>query len=144
MAQAPSIRETSISDEIRQGKKLGANNKTTGPGQRKLQSSRKILVRGYCSTWSPFPTSHFTNDIVFADPNTTNPEPQTGHIISLHKGLTNLTTAGAALLVRGEEQPVFTFTNNIGPAFDHLSVSRIIQSVGTPYQGTALAGKTLL
>ena len=142
MAQAPSLGEASISDEMRQGKKPKANNVQV---QRQLQSSRKILVHGYCDSKSPFPTSHFSNEIEFSDPDMTNPVPsnwshdQFAKKINRFADNNNIGSCGCIAHSQGGAACLHLHTY-YWSCLDNGSGNRMIQSVGTPYQGTALAG----
>ena len=142
MAQAPSLGEASISDEMRQGKKPKANNVQV---QRQLQSSRKILVHGYCDSKSPFPTSHFSNEIEFSDPDMTNPVPsnwshdQFAKKINRFADNNNIGSCGCIAHSQGGAACLHLYRYYYS-CLDYGSGNRRIQSVGTPYQGTSLIG----
>jgi len=99
---------------------------------------RLMLIHGYCSSGNPFTTSHFSGDIaVFSDVNR------------------NRSHDAFALEILSQSSPMKSFGvaghSQGGMAALHLSTfywsgmdwakgDRLIQTVGTPYQGTPLAG----
>lgn len=103
-----------------------------------LPGHRLFLVHGYCSGGNPFPLSHFTGAVAtFADPNQ------------------NRTHDAFAQTILAQGAPMKSYGvvahSQGGMAALHLSTfywsgldwsqgERLIQSVGTPYQGTPLAG----
>ena len=71
---APSVAELEINEEMTQGRRP-ERFKSDSDSARSLSGNqhKKILVHGYCDTGSPFPVSHFSNAIEFADPDTSVP-----------------------------------------------------------------------
>ncbi|MEZ5427270.1 MAG: hypothetical protein R2747_13455 [Pyrinomonadaceae bacterium] len=121
-----------ISEEMRMGKRppMPAKNDAAG--------GRLMLVHGYCSGGNPFPTSQFTGEIVFSDPNQNRTHDQFANLIRNFGaaypsfGIVAHSQGGAASL------HLYTY---YWSGLDYATGgSRLIQSVGTPYQGTALAG----
>ncbi len=155
LKEKPRKDELKINQEMKSGRKPKRRN-----SNRRNQSSRtaKILVHGYCANKNPFPTEHFTNGrsariIEFSDPD--------GYRIKNWK-----TDEFARKIARFTNQHGIEACNIIahsqgGVAALHLhnyywsclddgtiigtdeggseSRSRLIQSVGSPYQGTKLA-----
>ena len=96
-----------------------------------------MLVHGYCSGGNPFPTSQFSSNIVFSDPNKNRTHDQFANLIKNFGaaypsfGIVAHSQGGAASL------HLYTY---YWSGLDSATGSRLIQTVGTPYQGTALAG----
>lgn len=118
-----------ISDEMRMGKKPIQTANAVG--------GKLMLVHGYCSGGNTFPTSQFSNYIVFSDPNQNRTHDQFANLIRNFGaaypsfGIVAHSQGGAASL------HLYTY---YWSGLDSATGSRLIQSVGTPYQGTALAG----
>lgn len=123
-----------ITDEMRMGKNpyAGVSNAVGG---------KLMLVHGYCSGGNPFPTSQFANNIVFSDPNQNRTHDQFANLIKNFGaaypsfGIVAHSQGGAASL------HLYTY---YWSGLDAATGNRLIQSVGTPYQGTALAGNLAL
>ena len=119
-----------ISDEMRMGKRP-ERNETEAPG------GKLMLVHGYCAGGNPFPTSQFSSNIVFSDPNKSRSHDQFANLIKNFGasypsfGIVAHSQGGAASL------HLYTY---YWSGLDSATGNRLIQSVGTPYQGTALAG----
>jgi hypothetical protein len=120
-----------ITDEMRMGKRPALPNKESAVG------GKLMLVHGYCSGGNSFPTSQFTGEIVFNDPNQNRTHDQFANLIRNFGasypsfGIVAHSQGGAASL------HLYTY---YWSGLDYATGSRLIQSVGTPYQGTALAG----
>lgn len=127
-----------------EGSMLRGSNSGTVDHSRNLQADthKKILVHGYCSSGNPgpWPASHFTNAVVFN---------------SLTQGSYSHNTFATSIAAFGDSLDGCGCIGHSqgGAACLHLYTyywscldggnlggSRMIQSVGTPYQGTALAG----
>ena len=99
---------------------------------------RLLLVHGYCSgdAWGPV-SGQFTNDSVFLDTNQNRSHDQFAVLVGTFGsayssfGIVAHSQGGAAAL------HLYTY---YWSGLDFASGGRLIQSVGTPYQGTALAG----
>ena len=126
---------SSITDEMRTGKRpnLTIDNAVGG---------KLMLVHGYCSGGNPFPTAQFTSNIVFSDPNQNRTHDQFANRIRTFGaaypsfGIVAHSQGGAASL------HLYTY---YWSGLDYATGgTRLIQSVGTPYQGTALAGNLAL
>ena len=124
-----------ITDEMRTGKRPNQNiNDAVG--------GKLMLVHGYCSGGNPFPTSQFASNIVFSDPNQNRTHDQFANLIRTFGaaypsfGIVAHSQGGAASL------HLYTY---YWSGLDYATGgTRLIQSVGTPYQGTALAGNLAL
>lgn len=120
-----------ITDEMRTGKRPEKLiNEAVG--------GKLMLVHGYCSGGNTFPVSQFTNYIVFNDPNQNRTHDQFANLIRNFGaaypsfGIVAHSQGGAASL------HLYTY---YWSGLDYATGgTRLIQSVGTPYQGTALAG----
>lgn len=123
-----------ITDEMRMGKRpnLEINNAVGG---------KLMLVHGYCSGGNSYPVSQFANNIVFHDPNQNRTHDQFANLIKNFGaaypsfGIVAHSQGGAASL------HLYTY---YWSGLDAATGNRLIQSVGTPYQGTALAGNLAL
>lgn len=99
-----------------------------------------MLVHGYCSG-GVWPTGDFTSDVTFQDYNQNRTHDQFANLIRTYGsqfpsfGIVAHSQGGAASL------HLYTY---YWSGLDYSSGSRLIQSVGTPYQGTALAGNLAL
>lgn len=125
---------TEITDEMRMGKRPFEEVSNAVGG-------KLMLVHGYCSGGNPFPTSQFANNIVFSDPNKNRTHDQFANLIKNFGaaypsfGIVAHSQGGAASL------HLYTY---YWSGLDAATGNRLIQSVGTPYQGTALAGNLAL
>jgi hypothetical protein len=123
-----------ITDEMRMGKRPNLDVASAVGG-------KLMLVHGYCSGGNPFPVSQFASNIVFHDPNKNRTHDQFANLIKNFGaaypsfGIVAHSQGGAASL------HLYTY---YWSGLDSATGSRLIQSVGTPYQGTALAGNLAL
>ncbi|CAE7209229.1 phrB [Symbiodinium necroappetens] len=97
-----------------------------------------MLVHGYCTGGNPFPVSHFSGFLeVFGDPNATRSHDAFAQLVgalggaSKSFGIVGHSQGGCAAL------HLYTY---YWSGLDWAEGGRLIQSVGTPYQGTPLAG----
>ncbi|HEY0428261.1 MAG TPA: hypothetical protein VGC76_10805 [Pyrinomonadaceae bacterium] len=124
-----------INDEMRMGKRPANLDVASATG------GKLMLVHGYCSGGNPFPVSQFSSAIVFSDPNKNRTHDQFANLIKNFGaaypsfGIVAHSQGGAASL------HLYTY---YWSGLDAATGSRLIQSVGTPYQGTALAGNLAL
>lgn len=124
---------TAITEEMYMGSKPAELNRS----QSYVGGNKVILSHGYCSGSGTWPTAHFTNYAVFSDLNQNRTHDQFANLIRNFGsqfdsfGLIAHSQGGAASL------HLYTY---YWSGLDNSSGSRLIQSVGTPYQGTALAG----
>lgn len=100
-----------------------------------------LLIHGYCSGNNPWPTSHFTNYALFQDLNQNRSHDQFAQLIQTFGA--NYDSFGAVAHSQGGDASLHLYTY-YWSGFDYSTGSRLIQSVGTPYQGTALAGNLAL
>ena len=119
-----------ISAEMRMGKKPERDINEAAGG-------KLMLVHGYCSGGNPFPTSQFSNNIVFSDPNKSRSHDQFANLIKNFGA--NYPSFGIVAHSQGGAASLHLYTY-YWSGLDYASGNRLIQSVGTPYQGTALAG----
>ena len=123
-----------ISDEMRMGKR-------PNPDAADAAGGKLMLVHGYCAGGNPYPVSQFTSPIVFNDPNQNRTHDQFANLIKNFGaaypsfGIVAHSQGGAASL------HLYTY---YWSGLDSATGSRLIQSVGTPYQVTALAGNLAL
>lgn len=109
--------------------------------QTQATAGKLMLVHGYCAGSNPWPTSDFSNYAIFQDYHQNRTHDQFARLIRdfgaqySSFGIVAHSQGGAASL------HLYTY---YWSGLDYSSGSRLIQSVGTPYQGTALAGNLAL
>lgn len=133
LPEAASRAVTGITEEMRMGKRPDAAQfpTTDAPG------GKVLLIHGYCSGGNPFPTSQFSNYAVFSDPNQSRTHDQFANLIRNFGA--QFPSFGAVAHSQGGAASLHLYTY-YWSGFDYATGNRLIQSVGTPYQGTALAG----
>ncbi|MHA7814807.1 MAG: hypothetical protein ACX94C_15600 [Phycisphaerales bacterium] len=112
---------------------------TTGSQRGTLPGGhRLLLVHGYCSGGNPFTTSHFSGDIaIFHDPEVSRSHDAFALEIMAQAG--SMKSFGVAAHSQGAMAALHLYTYYFS-GLDWARGDRLIQSVGAPYQGTALAG----
>lgn len=125
-----------ITEEMRKGKKPEAATAAADFGTQAL-GGKLLLIHGYCSGGNPFPTSQFTDYAVFSDPNQSRTHDQFANLIRNFGA--QFPSFGAVAHSQGGAASLHLYTY-YWSGFDYATGNRLIQSVGTPYQGTALAG----
>lgn len=124
-----------ITDEMRIGKRPEKIiNEAVG--------GKLMLVHGYCSGGNPFPVSQFTNYIVFSDPNQNRTHDQFANLIRNFGAA--YPSFGVVAHSQGGAATLHLYTYYWSGLDYATGGTRLIQSVGTPYQGTALAGNLAL
>ena len=121
-----------ITNEMRMGKR---------PANEPIENAvggKLMLVHGYCSGGNPFPTSQFSNNIVFSDPNKNRTHDQFANLIKNFGA--SYPSFGIVAHSQGGAASLHLYTYYWSGLDYATGGSRLIQSVGTPYQGTALAG----
>lgn len=99
---------------------------------------RLLLVHGYCSDGNPFTTSHFTGDVaVFYDPGVS--RSHDAFALEIMAQASSMKSFGVAAHSQGAMAALHLYTFYFS-GLDWARGDRLIQSVGAPYQGTALAG----
>jgi hypothetical protein len=135
------VSATEITDDMRMGKRpesfnagatVVANSFTTQAVGGKL-----MLIHGYCAGGNPFPVSQFSNYAVFNDPNQSRTHDQFANLIRNYGA--QFPSFGAVAHSQGGAASLHLYTY-YWSGLDNATGARLIQSVGTPYQGTALAG----
>lgn len=99
-----------------------------------------MLVHGYCSE-GVWPTGDFTNDVTFQDYNQNRTHDQFANLIGAYGS--QFPSFGVVAHSQGGAASLHLYTY-YWSGLDYSSGSRLIQSVGTPYQGTSLAGNLAL
>jgi hypothetical protein len=122
-----------IDDEMRMGPRpegLGLQGKGVG--------TKLLLVHGYCSgnAWGPV-AGQFANSAVFQDFNQNRSHDQFANLIKNFGATWN--SFGVVAHSQGGAASLHLYTY-YWSGLDNATGARLIQSVGTPYQGTALAG----
>ncbi len=120
-----------ITDEMRMGKRPAM------PAVNDAAGGKLMLVHGYCSGGNTFPTSQFSNFIVFNDPNKNRTHDQFANLIRNFGA--SYPSFGIVAHSQGGASSLHLYTY-YWSGLDYAGAGRLIQSVGTPYQGTALAG----
>jgi len=99
---------------------------------------RLLLLHGYCSDGNPFTTSHFNGDVaVFHDPFMS--RSHDAFALEILAQTAPMKSFGVAAHSQGGMASLHLYTYYFS-GMDWARGERLIQSVGTPYQGTALAG----
>ncbi len=98
--------------------------------------SRLLLVHGYCSG-GVWPASQFSNASTFLDANQNRTHDQFARLIQSYGNTWN--SFGVVAHSQGGAASLHLYTY-YWSGLDNAVGSRLIQSVGTPYQGTNLAG----
>ncbi len=100
--------------------------------------SRLLLVHGYCSgnVWGPV-AGQFTNASIFLDTNKNRSHDQFANLIGSFGS--SYSSYGIVAHSQGGAAALHLYTY-YWSGLDYASAGRLIQSVGTPYQGTPLAG----
>ncbi|MBL9120734.1 MAG: hypothetical protein JNL80_12565 [Phycisphaerae bacterium] len=97
-----------------------------------------MLVHGYCSDGQPFPPSHFTGQVAtFMDPNQARSNDEFAQLVGAFGG--NVKSFGVVAHSQGGLASLHLYTF-YWSGLDWATGPRLIQSVGSPYQGTPLAG----
>lgn len=119
-----------INDEMRMGPRPANLDLAKGTG------SRLLLVHGYCSG-GVWPTSHFSSASTFLDANQNRSHDQFAQLIKSFGNTWN--SYGIVAHSQGGAAALHLYTY-YWSGLDNAGSGRLIQSVGTPYQGTNLAG----
>ncbi len=100
--------------------------------------SQLLLVHGYCSSnvWSS-ETNHFTNESIFLDLDQNRSHDTFAVMVGTFGS--SFSSFGIVAHSQGGAAALHLYTY-YWSGLDYASGGRLIQSVGTPYQGTALAG----
>ncbi len=147
-----SSEEMDITKEMTMGRKpeniLSSGGTINNTGGRNLSNSihKKILVHGYCSTGDTFPPQHFSDAIEFVDPDTTRPRDSSwsndvfARKIARFGDQNNLNGCGIIAHSQGGLAALHLYTY-YWSCLDYSEYgTHMIQSVGSPYQGSDLAG----
>ncbi|MCI0393647.1 MAG: conditioned medium factor [Chloroflexi bacterium] len=127
---------TEVTEEMLMGGRPAA-----GPGGRDPQVDRRLmLVHGYCSG-GVWPTADFTQYAVFQDFNQNRTHDQFAQLIGSYGD--QFDSFGVVAHSQGGAASLHLYTY-YWSGLDYSSGSRLIQSVGTPYRGTSLAGNLAL
>lgn len=115
------------------------NNSATNASRGTLPGGhRLLLVHGYCSDGNPFTTSHFSGDVaVFHDPAVS--RSHDAFALEIMAQASPMKSFGVAAHSQGAMAALHLYTFYFS-GLDWARGDRLIQSVGAPYQGTALAG----
>lgn len=96
-----------------------------------------LLVHGYCSGGSIWPAAHYTQPkLEFQDPNANRTHDQ--FALLLRQATSGLHSFGVVAHSQGGMAALHLYTY-YASGLDHAQGARLIQSVGSPYQGTPLA-----
>jgi hypothetical protein len=154
MLETPlSEHERSINLEMLEGRPPADIIEAHNRNRRELQGShkgRKMLVHGYCATKSPFPTNHFTNAIVFRDPAGYPSKPNWSHdefARKLNQFAKRNKLDGCSCIAHSQGGAACLHLQaNYFSCLDNTRKggNALIQSVGTPYQGTTLASEAAI
>nr|WP_305119304.1 choice-of-anchor X domain-containing protein [Tahibacter harae] len=120
----------SIDESMRMGPRPAAQDLTRGVGQRLL------LVHGYCSG-GVWPASQFSTASTFLDTNQNRSHDQFARLLQSFGSTWN--SFGTVAHSQGGAASLHLYTY-YWSGLDNATGARLIQSVGTPYKGTNLAG----
>jgi hypothetical protein len=104
---------------------------------RKSGGPQLLLVHGYCSGSAPWPPAQFTNASTFLDLNQNRTHDQFAQRIRNFGG--GFSSFGTVAHSQGGAASLHLYAY-YWSGLDNATGSRLIQSVGTPYKGTNLAG----
>ncbi|KYR03098.1 conditioned medium factor [Tieghemostelium lacteum] len=127
-----------ITKEMRDGKM--PNHLADRYGKNPGGNGKLILVHGYCASNNPWPIQDFTNAVKFED---LNQNRGTDEFAQLVAAFAEQYTDGYSLIghSQGGNQGLHLYTYyHSGLDLSLAYPGYILQSMGTPYQGTALAG----
>lgn len=125
--------------EISPAMQMGAR-PTAAPAP-EATGGKLMLVHGYCSN-NAWPTANFTNYIVFQDYNQNRTHDQFAQLIKNFGAA--YPSFGVVAHSQGGAATLHLYTYYWSGLDYATGGTRLIQSVGTPYQGTALAGNLAL
>lgn len=130
---------TEITDEMRMGKRPDTFNAALAADSLTAQAlgGKAMLIHGYCAGGNPFPVSQFSDYAVFNDPNQSRTHDQFANLIRNYGA--QFPSFGAVAHSQGGAASLHLYTY-YWSGLDYATGNRLIQTVGTPYQGTALAG----
>jgi hypothetical protein len=135
LRQDPALLQiTAVTDEMLMGVA------PAGAGPTLQSTGRLMLVHGYCSN-AVWPTSHFTNFAVFQDFKQNRSHNQ--FALRIRDQGAQYSSFGVVAHSQGGAASLQLYTY-YWSGLDYSSGSRLIQSVGTPYRGTSLAGNLAL
>lgn len=137
LPKAPTTPVTKINEEMLMGPRPSQENL---PLAATASGGKLMLVHGYCSE-GVWPTSDFTDYTVFQDYNQNRTHDEFARLIRDFGA--QYPSFGVVAHSQGGAASVHLYTY-YWSGFDYSSGDRLIQSVGTPYQGTALAGNLAL
>lgn len=129
-AQKAAAGKIEIDEAMRMGPRPPA------PSQAKGVGTRLLLVHGYCSG-GVWPASQFSNASTFLDANQNRSHDQFARLIKSFGATWN--SFGVVAHSQGGAAALHLY-NYYWSGLDYATGSRLIQSVGTPYKGTNLAG----
>jgi len=142
---APTEDELNINEEMTKGRKPERFLSSGSSRHLSNRTHKKLLVHGYCDL-NPFPMDDFTNAVAFADPDASNPQPSNWNIDQFAKKIdkfadnNDIYGCGIVAHSQGGMAALHLYHNYWSCLDCSTSGSKMIQSVGTPYQGTVLAG----
>jgi hypothetical protein len=141
LPDAARMSATEITDEMRMGKRpdtFDANATVAADSlTAQLVGGKVMLIHGYCAGGNPFPVSQFSDYAVFHDPNQSRTHDQFANLIRNYGA--QFPSFGAVAHSQGGAASLHLYTY-YWSGLDYATGNRLIQTVGTPYQGTALAG----
>lgn len=144
LSQVPTTLEAAISDDMKTGKKPKRGGVDGKHGLRRLTAGhKKILVHGYCAQGNPFPFSHFTDAVAFSHWGSPTSVPHDEFARAIDTFADGLGLEGCGCIAHSQGGAACTHLYTYyWSCLDYAAIggSRLIQTVGTPYHGTALAG----
>ena len=139
-----SAEEMNITEEMTMGRKPEGF-RTPIHGRKLSSTNKKILVHGYCpkTTGNPFPIGSFNNAIAFSDPDPVKNWSIDQFARKIKEFANRNSIEGCGIIAHSQGgMAALHLYKSYWSCLDRSSKGRdrLIQSVGTPYQGTNLAG----
>jgi hypothetical protein len=132
----PDVRTKLAADAITVDESMTMGPRPAAMSLQKASGSRLLLVHGYCSG-GVWPSSHFSNASTFLDANKSRSHDEFARLIRSFGSSWN--SFGVVAHSQGGAAALHLYTY-YWSGLDYATGNRLIQSVGTPYQGTNLAG----
>jgi hypothetical protein len=136
LASANLTKTVAIDEAMRVGPRPASLLRATSDATVQATGSRLVLVHGYCSS-GVWPVAQFSNASAFLDTNQSRSNDQFAQLLAQFGSQWN--SFGTVAHSQGGMAALHLYAY-YWSGLDNASGARLLQSVGTPYQGTNLAG----
>ncbi|WP_434031549.1 choice-of-anchor X domain-containing protein [[Pseudomonas] boreopolis] len=136
LASANPANATAIDEAMRMGPRPASLRQATADATIQATGSRLVLVHGYCSG-GVWPVAQFGNASAFLDANQSRSNDQFAQLLAQFGSQWN--SFGTVAHSQGGMAALHLYAY-YWSGLDNATGARLLQSVGTPYQGTNLAG----